>query len=86
MNLARVSSNGQITVPAEIRRKLGIKEGDKILFFEKPNGEIIMQNSSSLAIKEAQAGLKDVNISEDDIMQDIMKLRYGSRNHSGKNK
>ncbi len=29
MNLAKVSSNGQITVPIEIRRKLGLKSGDK---------------------------------------------------------
>ena len=42
MNLARVSSNGQITVPVEIRRKLAIKEGDKIMFFEK-NGEIVLK-------------------------------------------
>ncbi|HEU4792467.1 MAG TPA: AbrB/MazE/SpoVT family DNA-binding domain-containing protein [Nitrolancea sp.] len=25
-----VTRNGQITIPAEIRRKLGIKEGDKV--------------------------------------------------------
>lgn len=29
MNLAKVSGNGQITVPVEIRRRLNIKEGDK---------------------------------------------------------
>ncbi|MDR1487091.1 MAG: AbrB/MazE/SpoVT family DNA-binding domain-containing protein, partial [Deltaproteobacteria bacterium] len=32
MNLARVSANGQITVPVEIRRALRLKEGDKVLF------------------------------------------------------
>ncbi len=29
MNLARVSANGQITVPAEVRKSLGLKPGDK---------------------------------------------------------
>lgn len=29
MNLARVSANGQITVPVEIRRALKLREGDK---------------------------------------------------------
>ena len=76
MNLARVSSNGQITVPIEIRRKLAIKEGDKIMFFEK-NGEIILKNSSLLAIREAQAELDGINISEEDILNDVMNLRYG---------
>ena len=79
MNLARVSSNGQITVPVEIRRKLNIKEGDKIIFLENANGDIILQNSSGIAIREAQSGLKDVKVSEDDIIQDVMELRYSKR-------
>ena len=76
MNLARVSSNGQITVPVEIRRKLNIKEGDKIIFLENSNGEIILQNSSKIAIREAQAALKDIKVSEEDILQEVMELRY----------
>ena len=35
MNLAKLSSNGQITIPIEIRRLLDLKSGDKILFFQK---------------------------------------------------
>ncbi len=30
MNLAKISANGQITVPVEIRRLLGLKSGDDI--------------------------------------------------------
>ena len=81
MNLARVSVNGQITVPAEIRRKLKVKDGDKILFFENKKGEIIIQNSSILAIKEAQKELKDVDVSEDEILNDIMESRYSKEGH-----
>ena len=40
MNLAKISANGQITVPVEIRRQLGLKSGDKMLFFQNQNGEI----------------------------------------------
>lgn len=76
MNLAKVSSNGQITVPIEIRRKLNIKEGDKIIFLENANGDIILQNSSRVAIREAQAALQDIKVSEEDILQDVMKIRY----------
>ncbi len=79
MNLARVSSNGQITVPIEIRRKLSLKEGDKLMFFEK-NGEIVLKNSSLLAIREAQASLQDINVSEEDILNDVMELRYNKGN------
>jgi len=79
MNLARVSSNGQVTVPVEIRRKLNIKEGDKILFLENAKGEIVLQNSSRVAIREAQDALKDVSSSEEEILQDIMELRYSKK-------
>ncbi len=76
MNLAKVSSNGQITVPVDIRRKLNIKEGDRIIFLEKPNGEIVLQNSSVIAIQQAQSKLGDVQLSEDEILQDVMDIRY----------
>lgn len=79
MNLAKVSSNGQITVPVEIRRKLNIKEGDKIIFLEKSSGEIFLQNSSLFAIKQAQSKLSDIDQSEDEVLQDVMKVRYSKR-------
>jgi antitoxin PrlF len=76
MNLAKVSSNGQITVPVEIRRKLKIKDGDKIIFLEQPDGEIIMQNSSVFAVRQAQSRLRGVKRSEAEILNDVMDIRY----------
>ncbi len=32
MSIARVTSKGQVTIPVEIRRTMGIKEGDGLLF------------------------------------------------------
>lgn len=76
MNLARVSSNGQITVPIEIRRKLNVKEGDKVIFLENADGDIILRNSSAIAIREAQSALKDINVPEEEILKDVMDIRY----------
>ena len=76
MNLAKLSANGQITVPAEIRRKLNVGEGDKIIFLENAKGEIILQNSSRVTIGKAQSALKEVKVSEAEILKDVMKLRY----------
>lgn len=79
MELAKVTSKGQITIPVEIRKKLGIKSGDKILFIEK-DGEIYMINSSMDALRKAQkafageaerVGLKN----EEDVMQMIKAIR-----------
>lgn len=35
---ARITSKGQITVPHEIRRALGVRPGDKLLFEEDDRG------------------------------------------------
>ena len=60
MNLAKVSANGQITVPSEIRRLLGLKSGDKILFIQKPSGEIVINNASAQALFKAQRAFSGV--------------------------
>ena len=79
MELAKVTSKGQITSPIDIRRKLGVKEGDKILFVEE-QGRVIMMNSSMDALRKAQAaftgeaerlGLKD----EQDVVDLVSELR-----------
>ncbi len=54
MNLAKISSNGQITVPIEIRRKLSLKAGDKISFCQNEEGDIILSNASAQALSKAQ--------------------------------
>ena len=81
MNLAKVSANGQVTVPVEIRRKLNLKEGDKILFFERSNGEVVIDNASTTAIINAQRAFegaaKDFSVnSEEDIQRLIDEERY----------
>lgn len=85
MNLAKISANGQITVPAEIRRQLGLKSGDKILFFKKPNGEIVINNASVQAIYKAQKAFMGVAeeigvYDEDDVQKLVDEVRYGKEN------
>jgi len=79
MELAKLTSKGQITIPIDIHRKLGIKEGDKILFIEEA-GRIYILNSSMETLKEAQAafsgeaervGLKN----EDDVVAMMKEFR-----------
>jgi AbrB family looped-hinge helix DNA binding protein len=53
MELAKITTRGQITIPIEIRRKLGVKDGDKVVFLEE-NGRIVMGNAAMLALKMAQ--------------------------------
>jgi len=76
MNLARVSANGQITVPVEIRRFLKLKEGDKMLFMQKDNGEVVVNNSSLLALQEAQKVVEGTEFPEDEVLGEVMRVRY----------
>ena len=41
MELAKMTSKGQLTVPVSIRKKLGIGAGDQLLFYER-EGQIIL--------------------------------------------
>ncbi|HWQ76707.1 MAG TPA: AbrB/MazE/SpoVT family DNA-binding domain-containing protein [Syntrophomonas sp.] len=53
MELAKITKRGQITIPAEIRKKLGVKDGDKVIFIEE-NGRIIIENAAMIELKDAQ--------------------------------
>lgn len=82
MNLAKVSANGQITVPMEIRRLLGLKSGDKMLFFQKQDGEIVVTNASAEAIRKAQnafsGAAEEMKVfNEEDIQALVDEVRYG---------
>ena len=82
MNLAKISANGQITVPVEIRRQLGLKSGDKILFLQNQNGEIVISNASAAAIRKAQSAFSGAAeatgvSSEEDVQALIDEMRYG---------
>jgi AbrB family looped-hinge helix DNA binding protein len=57
MEVAKVTSKGQITIPRDIRIKMDLKKGDKILFFEE-NGKYYLQNTASIALKDFQESMK----------------------------
>jgi AbrB family looped-hinge helix DNA binding protein len=54
MEMAKVTSKGQITIPRDIRAKMNIQKGDKIVFFEN-NGGFFIQNASLIDMKAPEA-------------------------------
>lgn len=74
MELARISSKGQITIPIEVRKKLNLKEGDKVIFIEE-NGKIVIANASYVALKEIQQAMEgDANKQNLSSEEDVDKL------------
>jgi len=53
MELAKITSKGQITLPIGLRRKLNLKEGGKVAFLESAEG-FTVANPLTLAIEDAQ--------------------------------
>ncbi|MCD7766165.1 MAG: type II toxin-antitoxin system PrlF family antitoxin [Lachnospiraceae bacterium] len=79
MELAKITSKGQITIPIAIRRLLGVKDGDKVMFVQEGK-KVVMMNASVEALLEAQdafsgvaeeMGLKD----EQDVVDMVKDIR-----------
>ena len=81
MNLAKLSANGQITVPIEVRRRLHLVPGDKVLFVEKPNGEVIVAKAELAALAQAQASFAgaagDFGVADEDEVQILVDAERG---------
>ena len=87
IEMGRLSSKGQITIPASIRKILNIKEGSKVIFAQKDNN-IVIVNSNRIAFEDFQntmsgaakkAGLKneqDVVDLVKEVRKDIYKEKY----------
>ncbi len=79
MELAKITSKGQITIPIQIRRKLNLKDGDKVIFL-MDGGKVIMDNPARLAKKEAQDSFKGLAEeleleSEEDVINLVKEVR-----------
>ena len=87
MSLAKVSANGQITIPAEIRKQLDIQEDDKVFFVLNESGSVIFGNASKKALQNVQMAFANVaeelgNPSEEDIQSWVNEVRYGAATHA----
>ena len=79
MELAKVTSKGQITIPKAIRDALKLKEGSKIIFFEKEN-EVVIKNAAMLSLnkiqKEFEGEAERLGIeTEEDVVKLIKEFR-----------
>ncbi|MCQ2121998.1 MAG: AbrB/MazE/SpoVT family DNA-binding domain-containing protein [Fibrobacter sp.] len=61
---AKITSKGQITIPVEIRKKLGLLEGSYVTFAESGAG-VIMTNSSSYAVGVQQQEFATASVASD---------------------
>jgi AbrB family looped-hinge helix DNA binding protein len=68
MASATVTSKGQITIPVEIRHRMGLRSGDRVQFAETDKGKFVM-TAANRSIRELEGllwrkGRKPVTIEE----------------------
>lgn len=76
MEIAKITAKGQITIPIHIRKKLSLKDGDKVIFIEE-NGRVVMENSTKVALREVQDAFigeaERVGLETEDDVVDMVK-------------
>ena len=82
IDVAKVTSKGQVTIPKAIRSLLGLREGDRVLFAASPDGSVSMRNATLQAFDDAQAAFagaaEEAGIGTDeDVVAMLREMRYG---------
>lgn len=76
MEVAKLSSKGQITIPVSVRNALNLKAGDKVVILEE-DGRFYFENSAMLAFKRAEEAFageaQKAGFTTEEEMQDYMK-------------
>jgi antitoxin PrlF len=84
--LVRIQEKGQVTIPTEIRKKLGLKRGDVVAVMETPEGVFITPqqvlatkalDSIGDILKEKGLSLAEVVSSGRELRTDILQETYG---------
>lgn len=80
MEVAKITSKGQITIPIDIRKKMNLQDGSKVLFFEK-DGKYYIENAAffnaASHMQEAFKGEAErLNLNtEEDVVSMVKEIR-----------
>jgi len=85
LEIARVTSRGQVVIPAQIRKELGIKTGDSVAFKVDGSQAILtpVTNERLQALEDLFAWGRRIakikKIRKRDILPAVMDVRYGKK-------
>lgn len=76
MEIAKISSKGQITIPISVRNRLHLNAGDKVLILEE-NGRFYIENAVNIAFQRVEEGFRgaaaDAGFRSEEEMQDYVR-------------
>lgn len=91
--LVRVQEKGQVTLPTEIREKLGLRKGDLVAVVETDEGVLISPQEIvatkaldriGQVLKEKGLSLEELVESGREIRGNIIEKKYGGRSAKGR--
>jgi len=76
VDMGTISARGQVAIPIEMREKMNLKEGEKVLFFLDGDA-LLIKKVESLSWSEITKPLREAKkkISENEVSDLIHKLR-----------
>ncbi|HBI03677.1 MAG TPA: AbrB/MazE/SpoVT family DNA-binding domain-containing protein [Paenibacillaceae bacterium] len=78
MEVSRMSSKGQVTIPKSVREMLKLNEGDKVAFIEE-NGKFVITKASVIALREflneMSLEIKNKGITEEELVGELEQVR-----------
>lgn len=78
MEISRVTSKGQVTIPKAFRELLKLNEGDRVAFLEE-DGKVVIAKAGLIALREVQQVISQSadaqGITEEDLLKDLEKVR-----------
>jgi AbrB family looped-hinge helix DNA binding protein len=78
MEVSRISSKGQVTIPKTIRELLNLNEGDRVAFIED-DGKVVITKASLIALRELQDVLskeaQEKGIIEEELLNELEVVR-----------
>jgi len=51
LDVAKVHGKGKVQIPSETRKRLNVKDGDRVYFILDPEGRIILEKAPSMETK-----------------------------------
>lgn len=76
MEIAKISSKGQITIPISVRNRLHLNTGDKVLILEE-NGRFYIENAVNMAFQRVEEGFSgaaaEAGFRSEEEMQDYVR-------------
>ncbi len=82
IEMGKISTRGQIAIPAEIRREMNLQEGQKVLFVLEDDTLMIKKVSSKTfaqITKPLKAAAKKAGLREKDVPDMLQRFRKSKR-------